>query len=145
VRVAVQALAAVLGGRSHSTPTPATRRWGCRRKRRVRIACARQQILAHESGVAEVVDPLGGSYAVEALTTASEADAQTYSTRSIGWVGCPPAIEMGFVRRRSRGRLPGPTGAGGDSGRWWSASRVVSEATARVPGVRGGRSDWPEQ
>ena len=61
--------------RSRCTPTATTRRWRCRPRRRRALALRTQQIIAHESGVADVVDPLGGSYAVEALTVEIEARA----------------------------------------------------------------------
>jgi len=65
----------------------------------VRIALRTQQILAHESGIADVVDPLGGSYAIEALTTRVEADAQAYLDKIDRMGGMLRAIEMGFVQK----------------------------------------------
>ena len=65
----------------------------------VRIALRTQQILAHESGVADVVDPLGGSYAIETLTTRIEADAQAYLDKIDRMGGMLRAIEMGFVQK----------------------------------------------
>ena len=65
----------------------------------VRIALRTQQILAHESGVADVVDPLGGAYAVEALTARIEADVQVYLDKIDRMGGMLRAIEMGFVQK----------------------------------------------
>src|SRR5207247_1186882 len=97
VRVTVQALAAVLGGcqslhthaRDEALSLPA--------ERAVRIALRTQQILAHESGVADTVDPLGGSYAVERLTRDIEAAAEAYITRIDAQGGAVQAI--GFMQR----------------------------------------------
>ena len=65
----------------------------------MRIALRTQQILAHESGVAEVADPLGGSYAVEALTNRVEAEAQAYLDKIDRMGGMLRAIEMGFIQK----------------------------------------------
>jgi methylmalonyl-CoA mutase N-terminal domain/subunit len=97
VRVAIQALAAVLGGcqslhtnsmdEALSLPTEAA----------VRIALRTQQILAHESGVADTVDPLGGAYAVERLTRRIEEEAETYIAKIDGLGGSVHAIP--FMQR----------------------------------------------
>jgi methylmalonyl-CoA mutase, N-terminal domain len=97
VRVAVQALAAVLGGcqslhtnsmdEALSLPTEAA----------VRIALRTQQILAHESGVADVVDPLGGSYTIERTTKRIEEEAETYIAKIDGMGGSVHAIP--FMQR----------------------------------------------
>ena len=65
----------------------------------VTIALRTQQIIAYESGVAEVVDPLGGSYCVEALTTEIERRAEEYIRRIDEMGGAPKAIEAGFIQR----------------------------------------------
>ena len=64
--------------RSRCTPTPTTRRCRCRPRRPCGVAVRTQQIIAHESGVTNTVDPLGGSYFVEALTDRMEAAAYEY-------------------------------------------------------------------
>ncbi len=99
VRVAVQALAAVLGGAQSLHTNSRDEALGLPTEEAVRIALRTQQILAHESGVAEVVDPLGGSYAVEALTSRIEAEAQTYLDKIDRMGGMLRAIEMGFVQK----------------------------------------------
>ena len=99
VRVALQALAAVLGGAQSLHTNSRDEALGLPTEDAVRIALRTQQILAHESGVADVVDPLGGSYAVEALTARIEADAQAYLDKIDRMGGMLRAIEMGFVQK----------------------------------------------
>src|SRR5258706_14296393 len=77
-RVAVQALAAVLGGAQSLHTNGMDEALGLPTENAATIALRTQQILAHESGVADTIDPLGGSYAVEALTTAIERQAADY-------------------------------------------------------------------
>ena len=78
VRVTVQALAAVLGGCQSLHTNSMDEALALPTERAVRIALRTQQILAHESGVANTVDPLGGSFAVERLTRDIEEAAETY-------------------------------------------------------------------
>ncbi len=99
VRVAVQALAAVLGGAQSLHTNSRDEALGLPTEEAVRIALRTQQILAHESGVAEVADPLGGSYAVEALTNRVEAEAQAYLDKIDRMGGMLRAIEMGFIQK----------------------------------------------
>jgi methylmalonyl-CoA mutase N-terminal domain/subunit len=89
VRVALQALAALLGGCQSLHTNSRDEALGLPTEAAVTIALRTQQILAHEIGVADVVDPLGGSYAVEALTSQMEQAAQGYLDR---------AIEQGFIQ-----------------------------------------------
>ncbi len=99
VRVAVQALAAVLGGAQSLHTNSRDEALGLPTEDAVRIALRTQQILAHESGVADVVDPLGGAYAIEALTTRIEQEAQAYLDKIDRMGGMLRAIEVGFVQR----------------------------------------------
>jgi methylmalonyl-CoA mutase N-terminal domain/subunit len=99
VRVAVQALAAVLGGAQSLHTNSRDEALGLPTEDAVRIALRTQQILAHESGVADVADPLGGSYAIEALTTRVEAEAQAYLDKIDRMGGMLRAIEMGYVQK----------------------------------------------
>jgi methylmalonyl-CoA mutase N-terminal domain/subunit len=78
VRVAVQGLAAVLGGCQSLHTNSMDEALALPTERAVRIALRTQQILAHESGVADTVDPLGGSFAVERLTGDIEEGAERY-------------------------------------------------------------------
>ncbi|MEK7384833.1 MAG: methylmalonyl-CoA mutase family protein [candidate division NC10 bacterium] len=86
VRVAVQALAAVLGGCQSLHTNSMDEALALPTERAVRIALRTQQILAHESGVADIVDPLGGAFAVERLTDEIEEAARAY-IRTIGELG----------------------------------------------------------
>jgi methylmalonyl-CoA mutase N-terminal domain/subunit len=97
VRVTVQALAAVLGGCQSLHTNSMDEALALPTERAVRIALRTQQILAHESGVAGTVDPLGGSYAVERLTRDIEEGAEDYIRRIDELGGAVQAI--GFMQR----------------------------------------------
>ncbi|MFA5027162.1 MAG: methylmalonyl-CoA mutase family protein [Candidatus Methylomirabilota bacterium] len=99
VRVAIQALAAVLGGTQSLHTNSRDEALGLPTEAAVQIALRTQQILAHESGVADVADPLGGAYAIEALTDKIEAGAQAYLDTIDQMGGMLRAIEAGFVQR----------------------------------------------
>jgi methylmalonyl-CoA mutase N-terminal domain/subunit len=97
VRVTVQALAAVLGGCQSLHTNSMDEALALPTERAVRIALRTQQILAHESGVADVVDPLGGSFAVERLTREIEQEAEAYIAKIDGLGGSVAAIP--FMQR----------------------------------------------
>jgi methylmalonyl-CoA mutase, N-terminal domain len=97
VRVTVQALAAVLGGCQSLHTNSMDEALALPTERAVRIALRTQQILAHESGVANTVDPLGGSFAVERLTRDIEEAADAYIGRIDSLGGAVSAI--GFMQR----------------------------------------------
>ena len=97
VRVAVQALAAVLGGCQSLHTNSMDEALALPTETAVRIALRTQQVLAYESGVADTVDPLGGAYAVEALTRRIEEEAETYIAKIDGLGGSVSAI--GFMQR----------------------------------------------
>ncbi|HEY7676169.1 MAG TPA: methylmalonyl-CoA mutase family protein [Candidatus Methylomirabilis sp.] len=99
VRVAYQALAAVLGGTQSLHTNSRDEALALPTQEAVRIALRTQQILGHETGVADVIDPLGGSYLVEALTDRVEAEARGYLDRIDGKGGMLRAIETGFVQK----------------------------------------------
>ena len=92
VRVAVQALAAVLGGCQSLHTNSMDEALSLPTEESVRIALRTQQILAHESGVADTADPLGGAYAVERLTRQLEEEAEAYIAKIDGMGGAVPAI-----------------------------------------------------
>jgi len=97
VRVTVQALAAVLGGCQSLHTNSMDEALSLPTERAVRIALRTQQILAAESGVADTVDPLGGSFAIERLTRDIEDGAEAYITRIDQLGGSVAAI--GFMQR----------------------------------------------
>ena len=99
VRTTIQALAAVLGG-TQSLPTNSMdEALALPSRQAARIALRTQQIIAHESGVANSIDPLGGSYLVEAWTNRLEHQACDYFDKIEALGGVIPAIERGFFQR----------------------------------------------
>jgi len=98
VRVAVQTLAAVLGGAQSLHTNSRDEALALPTEESVRIALRTQQIVAHESGVANAVDPLGGSYFVEAMTDRIEHEAEAYIRQIDELGGMPGAIEAGYVQ-----------------------------------------------
>ncbi len=99
VRTAIQALAAVLGGTQSLHTNSMDEALALPSEKAVRIALRTQQIIAQESGVANSVDPLGGSFMVEALTNKMEQVAYDYFKRIGSMGGVVPAIEHGFFQR----------------------------------------------
>jgi methylmalonyl-CoA mutase N-terminal domain/subunit len=99
VRTAVQALAAVLGGTQSLHTNALDEALSLPTDRTARIALRTQQIIAHESGVANTIDPLGGSYFLEALTDRLEREAYDYFERIDQLGGIIPALESGFIQR----------------------------------------------
>ncbi|MCL4368861.1 MAG: methylmalonyl-CoA mutase family protein [Actinobacteria bacterium] len=99
VRVALQALAAVLGGTQSLHTNSMDEALALPSEDAARIALRTQQIIAHESGAANTVDPLGGSYFVEALTDRTERAAREYFRRIDEVGGAVPAIESGFFQK----------------------------------------------
>ena len=99
VRVTIQALAAVLGGTQSLHTNSMDEALALPSEKAVRIALRTQQIIAHESGVANTVDPLAGSYYVEHLTNKVEEEAYEYFEKLDAMGGMIPAIERGFPQR----------------------------------------------
>jgi methylmalonyl-CoA mutase, N-terminal domain len=99
VRVTIQALAAVLGGTQSLHTNSRDEALGLPTEESVRIALRTQQIVANESGAADIIDPLGGSYAIEALTDEIEAKAQDYLAKIDELGGMVQAISKGYVQR----------------------------------------------
>jgi methylmalonyl-CoA mutase N-terminal domain/subunit len=98
VRVTVQALAAVLGGTQSLHTNSMDEALSLPTEKAVQVALRTQQILAHESGAADTVDPLAGSYAVEALTDEIERRAEDYLEKIDSLGGAIAAIERGFIQ-----------------------------------------------
>jgi methylmalonyl-CoA mutase N-terminal domain/subunit len=99
VRVALQALAAVLGGTQSLHTNSMDEALALPSELAVTIALRTQQIIAAESGVTNTVDPLGGAYFVEAATQRIEAQARAYFRQIQALGGVLPAIEQGFFQR----------------------------------------------
>ena len=99
VRVALQAFAAVMGGCQSLHTNSRDEALALPSEQAARIALRTQQIVAHESGAADLVDPLGGSYALEALTDELEEKAIAYLTRIDSMGGMVQAIASGYPQR----------------------------------------------
>src|SRR5947209_2097225 len=100
VRVAIQALAAVLGGAQSLHTNSMDEALSLPSEKAVRVAVRTQQILAHESGVANTVDPVGGSFAIESLTDRLESEAVGLIRETDRRGGMLKAIETGWVQRQ---------------------------------------------
>jgi len=99
VRVAIQALAAVLGGSQSLHTNSLDETYALPSEEAVTIALRTQQIIAHESGVINCIDPLGGSYFIEKLTDEMERDAKEYIRKIDDMGGMVKAIELGFPQK----------------------------------------------
>jgi methylmalonyl-CoA mutase N-terminal domain/subunit len=99
VRTAIQALAAVLGGTQSLHTNSMDEALALPSEKAARLALRTQQVIAHESGAANTVDPMGGSYFIEALTKESEDEAYEYFRKIEDMGGVIPAIENGFLQR----------------------------------------------
>ncbi len=130
IRCTVQALAAILGGSQSLHVNSRDEALALPTEESAQLSLRTQQILAHESGVADVVDPLGGSYYVESLTDQLEQSAFEYLDRIEGLGGTVAAIEQGFQVREI-----------GESA--FRHSREVEEGSRTVVGVNKYVGDTP--
>ena len=99
VRTAFEALAGVLGGTQSLHTNSMDETLALPSEKAVKIALRTQQIIAHESGVTNTIDPLAGSYFIEALTNKMEEEAEQYFEKIDSLGGVIPAIEAGFFQR----------------------------------------------
>ena len=99
IRTAIQALAAVMGGTQSLHTNSMDEALALPSEKAARLALRTQQVIAHESGVANAIDPLGGSFFAEALTKETEEEAYAYFHRIEDLGGVIPAIESGFFQR----------------------------------------------
>jgi methylmalonyl-CoA mutase N-terminal domain/subunit len=99
VRVALQALSAVLGGTQSLHTNALDEALALPTERSARLALRTQQVIAYETGVASTIDPLAGSYFLESLTTEIERGAERYIERIDGSGGTLAALESGFQQR----------------------------------------------
>lgn len=98
-RVTVQALAAILGGTQSLHTNSMDEALALPTQEAVQVALRTQQIIAHESGVTDTIDPLAGSYFIETLTDQLEAKAKTYIDKIDELGGALEAIEQGYIQR----------------------------------------------
>jgi methylmalonyl-CoA mutase N-terminal domain/subunit len=103
VRVAIQAMAGVLGGTQSLHTDSMDEALALPSEKAVQIALRTQQVIAHESGVANVIDPLGGSYYLEWLTDDMVRQARDYFDRIDSLGGVVSAIEKGFFQKEIAG------------------------------------------
>jgi methylmalonyl-CoA mutase N-terminal domain/subunit len=99
IRTAIEALAAVLGGTQSLHTNSFDEALALPTEHAVRLALRTQQVIAHETGVVNTIDPLGGSYYLEQLTTELERQAYDYFERIEELGGVIPAIEQNFQQR----------------------------------------------
>ena len=100
VRVALECLAAVLGGCQSLFPCSMDEAYSTPTEQAVKVALRTQQIIAHETGVADTIDPLGGSYYLETLTSQLEKEAEKYLDEIEREGGAIRAIEKGYFQRK---------------------------------------------
>ncbi|MDA4129421.1 MAG: methylmalonyl-CoA mutase family protein, partial [Thaumarchaeota archaeon] len=99
IRTAIEALAAILGGTQSLHTNSYDEAWALPTEDAVTIALRTQQILLEETGVADVVDPLGGSYYLESLTNEMEEQAYRYFEKIDQLGGVLEAIKQGYIQR----------------------------------------------
>ncbi|GBF12547.1 methylmalonyl-CoA mutase [Tepidibacillus sp. HK-1] len=99
IRVTLQALAAVLGGTQSLHTNSRDEALALPTEESARIALRTQQIIGYESGVTDTVDPLGGSYYIEALTDSLEKEVEAYLQKIDEMGGAVAAIEQGYLQR----------------------------------------------
>jgi len=98
VRVAFQALAAVIGGTQSLHTNSRDEAYALPTEESVRIALRTQQLIAYESGVADIIDPFGGAYAIETITDEIERKAMEYIEKIEAMGGAIKAIESGYIQ-----------------------------------------------
>lgn len=131
VRTTIQALAAVLGGTQSLHTNSMDEALSLPTEAAARVALRTQQVIAHESGVADTVDPFAGSYAIEELTTRLEELASEYIAKIDDLGGMLRAIETGYVQREIQEAA-------------YNYQRAVETEDAIVVGVNKFRSDEAE-
>ncbi|MEM0074223.1 MAG: methylmalonyl-CoA mutase family protein, partial [Thermoplasmatales archaeon] len=99
VRTTVEAIAAILGGTQSLHTNSYDEAWALPSEQAVELALRTQQILAYETGIPDVVDPLGGSYYVENLTDRMEEEAYKYFKKIDAMGGVVNAIKNGYIQR----------------------------------------------
>ena len=131
VRTTIQALAAVLGGTQSLHTNSMDEALGLPTEDAARVALRTQQVIANESGVADTVDPLAGSYAIEEMTTQLERLAAEYIEKIDAMGGMLRAIETGYVQKEIQEAA-------------YEYQRAVESGDAIVVGVNSYRSESEE-
>jgi methylmalonyl-CoA mutase N-terminal domain/subunit len=131
VRTTIQALAAVLGGTQSLHTNSMDEALSLPTESAARIALRTQQVIAHESGVADTVDPFAGSYAIEEITTQLEEMARDYIEKIDAMGGMLAAIESGYVQREIQEAA-------------YDYQRAVEKKDAIVVGVNRFQTDEPD-
>ena len=129
VRTTIEALAGVLGGTQSLHTNSYDEALALPTEEAVRIALRTQQVIAHESGVTNTADPLGGSYFVEKLTDEMEAAAYEYFARIDELGGMVEAIKTGFPAARDRRRRLPATSARSTRGSGSSSASTTTGST----------------
>jgi len=132
IRVTIQALAAILGGTQSLHTNSLDETYALPSEEAVTIALRTQQILAHESGVANTIDPLGGSYFIEKLTLEIEKEAWDYIKKIDDMGGMVKAIEAGFPQKEIQ-----------DSAYWYQ--KAVERKEKIIVGVNEFRAEKEEE
>ena len=156
IRTAIEALAAVLGGTQSLHTNSFDEALALPTEHAVRLALRTQQVIAHETGVVNTIDPLGGSYYLEQLTNELERQAYDYFERIDELGGVIPAIEQNFLQREiaeasfryqsevergaARRRRREPLRAGGRAAARDPAHRPGARAAADRTGAGGARA-----
>jgi methylmalonyl-CoA mutase N-terminal domain/subunit len=130
VRVAIQAMAAVLGGTQSLHCNGRDEALSLPTEEAARIALRTQQVIAHETGVANTVDPVAGSYTIEAMTDRLEAEARAILARIDALGGTLAAIEAGLIQREIQDAA-------------YRAQQAVDSGDAVVVGVNRYQDDRP--
>jgi methylmalonyl-CoA mutase N-terminal domain/subunit len=146
VRTALQALAAILGGAQSLHTNGLDEAYAIPSEEAMKIALRTQQILAEETRVPNVADPLGGSYYVEALTSRIEAEVFAILARVDAMGGTVRAIEEGFFQREIADAATLSRGGRRPASRWWSGStgtRSRPRPRRAWPSTPSGRTSSP--
>jgi methylmalonyl-CoA mutase N-terminal domain/subunit len=122
VRVTLQALAAVLGGTQSLHTNSRDEALALPTEEAARLALRTQQVIAYESGVCDTIDPLGGSFAIEALTDELEGKAEAYIRKIDDMGGMVRAIEQGYPQQEIQDAA-------------WQAQKALEERRSVVVGV----------
>ena len=144
VRVTLQALAAVLGGTQSLHTNAMDEALGLPTEQAALTALRTQQVIAHESGAADTIDPMAGSYYLEHLTDAIERRRSPTWRRSTRWAGRSPRSSPGSCRRRSTTRPTGSRSRSSPGGGHRGREPLPERGAPRAADPQGRRGDRAE-